>query len=113
MNHREPTHYQTLGVVPSATDEEIRTAYWALAMKLHPDLPKNQGRSEEKFKAVTFAYGVLKNARHRAQHDAFLGMTRAKCPACEGTGRTYKQKGFTNRVASVCATCKGVGYAIQ
>lgn len=111
MKHSEPTYYEALGVPPSATADEIREAYWTLALKHHPDLPRNQGKSEEQFKHITFAYGVLKDPRRRREFDEMLSMTRHECAHCAGKGRVFRSKGFTGKVYSPCPKCKGVGYA--
>lgn len=49
--------YQTLGISPDATDEEVRQAYRQMAMKYHPDRVASQGeetraRAERLFKRV-------------------------------------------------------------
>jgi curved DNA-binding protein len=51
------TPYQTLGLAPDATEEEIKKAYKRLAMKHHPD----RGGDEAKFKEVKEAYEILMN----------------------------------------------------
>lgn len=61
-------YYQTLGVEPSASDAEIKTAYRRLARKYHPDVSKETG-AEERFKAVNEAYEVLKDRDKRTQYD--------------------------------------------
>ncbi len=40
-------YYAVLGLDNSATEEEIKKAYHALALEHHPDLPKNAGRIQE------------------------------------------------------------------
>ncbi|MBQ0157104.1 MAG: DnaJ domain-containing protein [Bacteroidales bacterium] len=40
-------YYAILGLDNSATEEEIKKAYHALALEHHPDLPKNAGRIQE------------------------------------------------------------------
>lgn len=61
-------YYSTLGVEPSAGEAEIKTAYRRLARKYHPDVSKETG-AEEKFKAVSEAYEVLRDAGKRAAYD--------------------------------------------
>jgi len=58
-------YYDVLGVKPTATPEQIKTAYRKLAVQHHPD----QGGDAEKFKQVTEAYDVLKDPHKRAAFD--------------------------------------------
>ena len=46
--------YQILGVLPDASDQEIKKAYRTLSKKYHPDINKEPG-AEEKFKQVNNA----------------------------------------------------------
>ncbi len=60
--------YTVLGISPSATDDEVRTAYRKMAMKFHPDRvstlgPDVQKAAEEKFKKVQEAYETIKKLR--------------------------------------------------
>jgi hypothetical protein len=50
---------RVLGVKPSATRTEVRTAYRKLAKALHPDLNPGDRAAEEKFKTFAAAYDLL------------------------------------------------------
>lgn len=61
--------YDVLGVKSEATNKEIKSAYRRLAKELHPDLHPGDADAEEKFKAVSSAYGVLGDPEKRARFD--------------------------------------------
>ena len=63
--------YQTLGVSRNASDAEIKTAYRKLAMTYHPDRNNGSKEAEEKFKAITEAYDVLREPDKRAVYDRY------------------------------------------
>ena len=62
-------YYETLGVSKSASNDEIKKAYRALAMKYHPDHTQGDKDSEEKFKKISVAYDVLSNKEKRQSYD--------------------------------------------
>jgi hypothetical protein len=51
--------YEILGVPPSATDKEVRTAYRALVWRYHPDNNQGDESARERFMAVQAAYEEL------------------------------------------------------
>lgn len=60
--------YTVLEISPSATDDEVRSAYRRMAMKYHPDRvatlgPEVQKAAEEKFKKIQEAYAAIKKQR--------------------------------------------------
>ena len=61
-------YYKILGVKASADAKAIKTAYRKLARKYHPDVSEHH-QAENKFKEVTEAYEVLKDADKRAEYD--------------------------------------------
>lgn len=63
--------YTTLGVVKTASAEEIKKAYRKLAKKHHPDVNPNDKKSEEKFKDVSGAFDVIGDPKKRALFDEF------------------------------------------
>lgn len=63
-------YYKILGVSQSASDEEIKTAYKALAKKFHPDKNHGNKQMEEKFKEMSEAYNLLSDPKKRKEYDA-------------------------------------------
>src|SRR5690349_23233626 len=63
--------YNTLGVEQTASDDEIKKAYRKLAMQCHPDRNNGSKEAEEKFKAITEAYDVLRDPNKRALYDRY------------------------------------------
>ena len=63
--------YETLGVTRGASDAEIKTAYRKQAMTYHPDRNNGSKEAEEKFKAITEAYDVLRDPNKRIMYDRY------------------------------------------
>lgn len=61
--------YQILGVEPTASDAEIRSAYRKLAKQFHPDLNPGKPEAEARFKAIGTAYALLSDAEKRKRYD--------------------------------------------
>ena len=71
MSPERQDYYSILGLPRSASQEDIKRAYFAAAQKLHPD--KNTAAGEtELFLGVQQAYEVLGNPKRREQYDATL-----------------------------------------
>jgi len=62
--------YDTLGVSKTASQDEIKKAYRALARKYHPDTNQGDAAAEERFKEVQAAYDVVGDPDKRAEYDA-------------------------------------------
>lgn len=61
-------YYKLLGLVSSATSQQIKAAYYKLAKKFHPDasLPP---QAATKFQEISNAYNILSNDLKRQQYD--------------------------------------------
>lgn len=71
MKTHTKDYYQLLGVPEKATAEQVKKAYRKLALEHHPDRNPNDPQSEERFKEITEAYGVLMDPQKRAEFDRF------------------------------------------
>lgn len=60
------THYETLGLTESASQDDIKKAYRSLASKNHPD----KGGDTAKFQEIQAAYAAIETPEKRAQYDA-------------------------------------------
>ena len=64
-------YYQILHLSDSANQEEIKKSFRKLALELHPDHNPNDPESENKFKEITEAYGVLSDPKKKQEYDRF------------------------------------------
>jgi DnaJ-class molecular chaperone len=79
-------YYKTLDIADNAPDTDIKKAYRKMAMEHHPDHNPDKPQSEEKFKEITEAYGVLIDPVKRRQYDLFRSAHYA--------GRSSESSGF-------------------
>ena len=63
-------YYAVLGVKPSASEKEIRSAYKKLAKKYHPDVNPGNKRAEERFKEISEAYDVLSDPEKKRRWES-------------------------------------------
>jgi molecular chaperone DnaJ len=67
----EMDYYEILEVSKSCNGAELKKSYRKLAMKYHPDRNPDDKEAEEKFKALSEAYEVLKDDEKRAIYDRY------------------------------------------
>jgi len=63
-------YYADLGLTPSASDDEIKSAFRKLARQYHPDVNPTDPTAEDKFKKVSEAYEVLGDVDKRRKYDS-------------------------------------------
>ena len=62
------TYFETLGLKPTATEDEIKKSYRLLAKRYHPDKNKNDPNAQSKFIEITKAYEVLGDTKSRLEY---------------------------------------------
>ena len=80
-----PDPYSILGVARTASEDDIRKAFRALAKKHHPDLNPGDKAAEAKFKEITQANDILSDPEKRRRFDA---------GEIDGTGQEMPPRGF-------------------
>ncbi|XP_044203573.1 dnaJ homolog subfamily A member 3, mitochondrial-like [Thunnus albacares] len=63
--------YEILGVSRTATQKDIKKAYYQLAKKYHPDTNPDDPEAKEKFAKLAEAYEVLSDEVKRKQYDTY------------------------------------------
>ncbi len=68
-------YYQLLEILPTATADQIRTAYRKKAFQIHPDRNKSPN-AHQQFIVVRLAYEILSDPKKRAKYDVKLGVNK-------------------------------------
>jgi len=97
-NH--PTYYELLGVKPSASQAEIRTAFRARILKYHPDRNPDPAAAEYT-RMLNEAHAVLADERKRQLYDQWL---RASAPGPEEAAAEQGQEGGTRPAPDFCCS---------
>lgn len=61
-------YYGTLGILPAASEDQIKSAYRRIAREFHPDVNKTK-EAADRFNAATEAHDVLMDKTQRRQYD--------------------------------------------
>eukprot|EP00042_Codosiga_hollandica_P026092 m.120735 g.120735 ORF g.120735 m.120735 type:complete len:463 (-) comp52089_c0_seq9:960-2348(-) len=61
--------YEVLGVSKTAEQKDIKSAYYTLAKKYHPDANPGNKEAAKRFQEISEAYSVLSNESERARYD--------------------------------------------
>jgi hypothetical protein len=65
-------HYDLLGVRPGDDAEKLRTAFRKAAKASHPDHHGGDAQAAARFRQITEAYEILRDAKRRAAYDRLL-----------------------------------------
>ncbi|MED6158027.1 Chaperone protein dnaJ 6, variant 2 [Stylosanthes scabra] len=68
-NNNHQTLYQVLGVERTASQQEIKKAYYKLALRLHPDKNPGDEEAKEKFQQLQKVISILGDEEKRALYD--------------------------------------------
>ena len=91
---RDP--YQVLGVSPSASAAEIKSAYRALVKQHHPDAADGISDDPERILEINAAWELLGDAEARQRFDAGRGERSARATAQARASSGKRRRGAAN-----------------
>ena len=86
---RAKSHFEALGIERTATDAQVKEAYFRLARRFHPDTHHDPNMADLRDKLETVfirlgeAYEVLRNPRSRSAYESELASRAPRAPAAE------------------------------
>ena len=90
MSSRRMSHYDTLGVLYTATQADIKKAYRRLALRWHPDMVDQSEEAQKEatriFQEIVNAYEVLSDPDRRTAYDNMLSGGGGESSSCDGGG---------------------------
>lgn len=69
-NSKPQNPYEVLNIPKTATDKEIKSAYFRQAKLHHPDLNPGDAKAAQRFRECADAYQLLSDPARRAQYDS-------------------------------------------
>nr|XP_039265757.1 uncharacterized protein LOC120341335 [Styela clava] len=92
-------HYQILGIKQTATQSEVKQAYFKLCKEYHPDKHSNNKVKAQQFLKISDAYTVLSNTVTRKEYDDKLGRRRSfdTVHEREAWSSAYRNNPYVNR----------------
>lgn len=98
-------YYEILGVMGSATQAQIKTAYYKQSFMYHPDRNAGSDEATGRFSEISEAYSVLGNIALRKKYDRGLlsssDLIATAGPSAKDTTRASSTKLYTNTKRSV------------
>ena len=98
-------YYEILGVVRTASPDDVKQAYRKLARAHHPDMNPGDPNAEARFKEVSEAYHILGDPDRRAHYDRF-GRVASNSPGMDFVDMTEM---FENLVGDLLQGFPGFG----
>ena len=93
--------FSVLGVTPSATEDEIKSAYRKLAKKYHPDVNNGSADSEAKMKEINEAYSeALKIKRSGGTYNPGAQNSGTFTVLVTGKGSKFAKTGGSTQISS-------------
>jgi len=108
FNTSKKSHYDVLEVSATATQAQIKAAYYRLSMAHHPDQSKGD---PDKFRVLTEAYETLKDVRKRNLYDkGFYGNSIGKSVSPEEAKESiHKMRNASKRSKGAVSTGRVAG----
>jgi len=109
-------YYNTLGLRPDSSAEEIKKVYRKLAMQNHPDRNRDNPESEKRIKEINEAYQILGDEKKRRLYDHQYRLPLENYAFYEGVVdddfvavfRKFNQMGFKTKRTGGCKR-RGLG----
>lgn len=107
------SYYDLLGVSKNATDSDIKKAFRALTIKMHPDKAGNTPEAEKKFQEIKKAYEVLSDPDKRKMYDKYGEDFDKRAFGGHGFGSGFTSEEFSSWGSSFFSSMFGFGDASE